>query len=421
MKKAIYIALFLLVGTSAWAQTNFQNISFNYDTSHVYEVGILSNAYSNSNCLTAVVMNTALSGGYVTREDRQYMSDRAETFNNAGTWLNTTMYYAQRLDSLFGKEKTGITFFGTLSDRQDNYGQFSKNSLNLALFGNKQFLGQTVLLGPTEFTQLRYQQLQLGWNKEYESGVNVSVAASYLYGQSLRRGRTNNLELIHSEYGDTIGISGQVIYQQTAPGSSNFMDYNGSGFSLALAASFPIHLIKDSNQVGRFEFTLSDVGYIFWNGTMEEYFLDTTYAYTGQKINNLFDPSAPTDGLAPDELIDSLFTKSNTAPTTTLPFTASGRLVQPWNKWTFAIGGVIRYQAFFREFFYAEASYKIGNHWAASGVFNYGAYGNFGGGASLQYFSNAMDITVGSTNLEGFIAPTKAAGQNIYVALKWKI
>ncbi|UTW67299.1 hypothetical protein KFE94_04065 [bacterium SCSIO 12643] len=413
----ILITLFPILGFS---QITFDDSDYNLDTNKI-TIGIRSEAYNNSNALNSMVLNTALFGGYISREDRAHMASKLRATNNTGSYLNNSIFYSQRIDSLFGSEVSKLSFHVNLADKQENLSVFSENAALLSFYGNKQYAGESVRLTPFDFNQIHYSKFQLGISKEFKSGNKFNVGIAFLYGQNNRRSEVERLNLIVSENGDLIGTDAELSIFETDRGNTGFFNYNGAGTSIDMSGVFNLHLLSDSTHPAKFHVSIQDFGFIQWHATSSEISADTFYTYDGIHFQNIFDPNAINTGGNPIEIIDSISTTTLKSFTTFVPATIRFYLQQDFNQWTFAIGGMQRINAFYYPFFYGKAGYHFNSSWLLSGQLNYGGYGGLGGGLEIQYITPKYNFKLGSTNIEGFIAPTKIAGQSIYFLLSYKI
>lgn len=418
----VFSAIFLLFTTSllGWSQGTFNADDFDLDTNN-FVFGIRSEAYSNSTSLTATVLNAAFSGGYISPENKENILKRTNSINNLALYWNTSLFFSQRVDSLFGKKKTNLAYFVNIADRQENLALFSENASNLILFGNKQFASQSVSLIPLEFNQFQYKQLQIGINQEFSTGSFFSIGLSFLYGQSNTNGTSDRLDILTSQYGDRLSTDAQFVIQQTEQNNTEFMNYSGAGASLDFVGKFDMYLLPDSANPATFHFSVKDVGFIHWHATSIETEIDTFYSYNGLYVENIFDPNSTMSGDNPQDIFDSIVTKKNTAYTTVIPTTIHFYLEQAWRKWKFTLGGSHRINAYYYPYFYGKTGYLVRDKWMFSGQMNYGGYGKLGGGLEVKYITPKYNLRLGSSNIEGFIAPTKWAGQSIYVLLSFRI
>ena len=421
MVKEFFLFL-LFICASFWvsSQNSFSYDDYELDTNNA-SFGIRSEAYNNSNALTSSILNTVLYGGYISVEERQRILERTKPTNSTGSIFNTSIFYIQKLDSLFGKEITDVSGFINVADRQENLSVFSKSAAQLVLFGNKQFAGESVRLTPLDFNRLHYTQFQIGFTKSFHSGNKFQIGLSFLYGQTNQSSNTERLNLLVSEYGDRIGADAELSFYQTDRNHTQFMAYNGAGASIDLAGSFKLQLLNDSTNSAKFHISIQDFGFIQWHGSSSEIKADTFYTYEGIYVQNVFNPNSISSGSNPQEIFDSVSTVSNKPYTTFIPSTIRFYLEQRYRDWKFTIGGAQRLNAFYYPFFYGKARYHLNETWLIGGQINYGGYGLLGGGLEIQYISPKYNIKLGSSNVEGFIAPTKIAGQNIYVMLSYKI
>ena len=420
MKIFNIILLLFATSFSGFSQGTFNADDFNLDSNN-FVFGIRSEAYSNSTSLSATVLNASFNGGYITPENKENILSRTNSINNAAMYWNTSVFFSQRIDSLFGKNKSELAYFVNIADRQENLALFSENATLLILNGNKQFAGQSVSLIPLEFNKFQYKQLQVGINKEYSTGSFFSIGLSFLYGQKSIHGSTDRLDILTSQYGDRLSTDAQFVVQQTEQNNTGLMNYNGAGASLDFVGKFDMYLLPDSTNPATFHFSVKDMGFINWHATSQETEIDTFYSYNGIYVENIFDPNSAISGDNPQDIFDSIVTKKNRAYTTVIPTTIHFYLEQYWNKWNFTIGGSHRINAYYYPYFYGKAGYLVRDKWMFSGQLNYGGYGKLGGGVEVKYLTPNYNLRLGSSNMEGFIAPTKYAGQSIYVLLSFRL
>lgn len=420
MKLKLLILVFIFIPYWSWAQFQFDASHYELDSNN-FTFGLRSEAYSNSNALTSSALNKSLFGGHITETEKNQILQRSSPVNRSGVYLNTSIYFVQRIDSLFKKSQDQLSYFINVSDRQEYITAYTDNFAKLVLFGNKQFAGQSVPLAPLDFNSLHYSQFQIGFNTTTQSGNIFTVGISFLYGQNQIRGTAERFDLLVSENGDRISTDTKILINQSELNNNDYMSYNGAGASFDFTGKFKIALLHDTTNKATFHFSITDLGFIQWNGKSQETKVDTFYTYNGAHITNIFDPNSPTHNENPSKIWDSISTTTNLSYTSSTPVTLRFYLEQDWKKWIFTLGVTHRLNGFYVPYVYGKAGYNLNKNWLISGQLNYGGYGNFGGGLAVNYIGRKYDIKLGSTNITGFIAPQTVAGQSIYVLLKMKI
>ena len=420
MKYWATILLFFLVPLLGKGQImdDFKNYSLNDSSS--FSFGVYSSGFNNSNALTATILNSVFYGGYIDSEEKKHMLNRAREINTSGSILNSAVYFAKKVDTLFNTTQSALSYFVKVSDRQENLALFSDKALQLTLNGNKQFAGQTVSLTPLEYNQIRYNQVQIGISKDFESGNGFSVGISFLYGQNNRTGSADRLDLLISDYGDRISADAELEIYNTDPNNNGNFAYNGAGASVDLQGRFDVRLLMDTTNSAKFHFSVTDLGFITWNGTSRFTEVDTFYTYRGSYIENIFDPNSVNSG-DPTNIWDSIATVTRQSYTIQTPTTIHFYLEQDYKKFNFILGGAHRTKAYYYPYFYTKVGYWLMNNFKLSGQLNYGGYGSFGAGMEFSHESPTHIFKIGSTNLEGFLAPQKWGGQSIYFQMGLKI
>ncbi len=382
--------------------------------------GIRTHVFNNSTALTARVLNTAFYGGYIDTEQKNNILSRADEINTSGSSLNTSIYVAKRISHFRNQETFGLSVFGKIADRQENLAMFNDKALQLIFNGNKQFTGQTISLDPLEYNQFRYSQFQVGISKDFKSGNGFTVGASFLYGHNNRHITSDRMDILISETGDRLSTDAEFTIHETDPNNPNFFEYNGAGFSIDLEGRFAVQLVSDSSNPGTFHFSVSDLGFIQWHGTSLQTEVDTFYSFTGINIENIFDPNSPTTG-SPQNLWDSISVQSKQAYILNIPNTIHFYLEQNIQKFRLTMGGAHRNKAYYYPYFYGKCGYLVAKNLTLTGQLNYGGYGKFGGGIEILHESESHSLKLGSTNIEGFLAPDQWAGQSIYFQIAAKL
>jgi len=417
--KYILSTWILIVPALISAQSVLRLDDMNVQDSSSMKFGIRSEGFVNSSALSARASNAGFFGGYITAEQRQFMLDRSGSENNAGEFLNNSIYFARRVDSLFGKEKSKLSFFVNISDRQEANSVFSKNTLSLLLFGNKQFAGDTVGFAPLGINQFRYNQLQVGLNKTFQNDVRFGFGVSFLYGQNNQSGYAKTFDLYTSSIGDSINGFGDLYFNQTDPNNGNSFAYNGAGVSIDIDATFPINLSHRILKDAQFTIGIYDLGFINWHGSSIRYDLKSDFEFDGVRVDNIFDAQSNEEDLG--DYLDSLLNKETRSYTSIVPFTIQFELKQEFENSETAFGIMYRHNAFYRPFLYGKYGHNIGEYWKIIAQLNYGGYGKFGGGLEINHQGKNIDVSVGATNVEGFLNPDKWAGQSLYVLLGFKL
>lgn len=421
MKYLSTFLFFCCVSIYVQAQFLSQRPTMVLDTAHRTSLGLSADVFANSDALTATVSNGFLQGGYISREERNTMLNRADENNVEGSRGYLSMYYAQRIDSIFNHSLSGVNVFFQAKHRIDNYATFSKNALTLALFGNKTFAGKNTTLTPLSYTELQYQQFQIGFAKNTNNQFSYYLGASLLVGQKARKLHANAMNLYVAETGDTLSLGAIGHFEESNPINNSFLGNNGIGASLDFGITMPFQIFGENYEPSILSLSVSDLGFISWYSSAQRTTIDTLYSYYGAEFTNIFDPAAVIFNQDPGVILDSLTTQENKSFTTSLPATISASLQHHHLKWDYNIQGTFRSQAHYKPFFALSATRALSANWKLGGQLNTGGYGTIGGGIFAKYSKNKIHVTVGSHQIEGFILPKKTAGQQLFLLLSYTI
>lgn len=369
---------------------------------------------AGSDALYNSFLNSLYKGDYFDSTTKANQENQLLTTNRAGLYAGYSAAYSWRNNP----DSLKWEFTVALRDRQSAYGIFGADAFKLAFEGNRPFRGMTADLSNTRFTYMHWQQMQ--FEAKYYSPDKKSEAAigfSVLNGNQLNEANIRSAKLFTNSTGTMIDASADASYYSSDTASVKYMSRNGSGTCFNFRFST---LIGDSTAKfhSQLMFAVQDLGYIRWNNKSIIYHTDTSLHYTGIDITNLLMNDSNVTGI-PNS--DSLIGKPvNGQIITFLPVGIRMRytLISPWNWW----GGVdvrIWSQAEALPHATLFGGWHTDNFkWSFTGGAAWGGYARLQ--FPVQVSWNAcknFGITIGSTNVAGYMLPKKTRGQGAYANL----
>lgn len=414
--------LFIFVAATFFATSLFAQdpMVYAYRSHWPHEANTLRNSIAfsgeytmGSDALTNSFVNSFYKGDFFDSTTKANQENQLHPTNSLGGYAAYSMSYTWRNHP----DTTRWEFMVAYRDRQSLFGSFTSDAFKLAFEGNRPFVGINAQLAKTQLTYMHWQQLQ--FEAKYYSEDNRSEAAvgfSVLNGQQLQEINIREGSVYTAPNGNYIDVNNFYgSYYRSDTAKTNYGSRNGSGTSFNFRFST---LLGDSSAAfqHQFSFMMQDLGYIHWNNKSQIYTADTTVHYTGVDASDVILNGGTVTGLPTS---DSLIGKpKNGEIISFLPLGLRFRytLITPWPVW----GGVD-----VRAWSYAGASPQImlfaGWHslnfrTSLTGGAAWGGYGRLQFPLQITHeFSKYFSLTAGTTNLAGYLAPTKSHGQGLYV------
>ena len=289
----------------------------------------------------------------------------------------------------------------------------------LVFYGNAPLAGSTLQLNGLVANRLRYNQLQLGFNKlmgnndvQYMFGGGIS----FLQGLSHLAVVIDDGSIFTHEDGEYIDISIRMQAEHSDTGNLKSTAFNGIGFSTDLSFNY--------NKIGNFSINvyMADLGYITWAKNAQQLSMDTAFRYEGIVIPDIlnFDEGVLSQNLQ-DSLTEDLTPDSQSKKySTTLPmrfylsftkYLANSRVI--------LTGGINhRLSSNYRLLLFLKGGYAIKPDFLASIYSSIGGYGKYNFGIEVnKSFNDRFQFILGSQSLQGLIMPASTTSLSVYLRL----
>lgn len=417
MSKRFLFLLPLLFAAKGYSQTGYSLSNYYLDSAKI-AVGISGEFLINSTVLTNEFFGKFINGGYIDKELKDKISGKLLLSNRLGGDVNYGLFYAQRINRLFGKPFYRFNYFVSITNRQHFDVRFNENLFKLGFYGNKQFAGDTVDAGNFSLNMLGYQQFQLGFISDNGMGGKFGMGLSFLKGETQNSIEAAQLEIYTSDIGDVIDISTNARISRSDTATTGIEAFNGWGLSIDLMYEYNFNVFSNSDEgIGMLRLEISDLGFIRWNEQSFNYTLDTSFHYEGLVIDNVFELH---DSIL-TQTIDSI-TESYTSHqlksghTTVLPAIFRFTVIQQKGRHVFTLGMMYRIAANYNPFVFLKETYRFNEVFSLGGKVSYGGYGKFGFGLEAGISFKKFRLLIGSNHLDGLILPKITSGYSGYVA-----
>ena len=430
--RILYTVLALFLASQVYSQSRL-SIGDYYNDSSKMTLGILGEYDVNSTALTNELYYKILNGSFIEVETKDRVNKRLSEFNKAGFDLNYGLFFSQRVDSLFGKEKKGFHYFVKIANREHANIVFTEDFLRVAMYGNAQYAGDTAKMGSSEFNLLRYQQIQVGIVNSFRETSKYGIGISFIKGEQFLNEKISRANLYTSPSGDHVELDVKYSITQSDTSRRGFGAMHGWGVSTDLFYHLSYSIfqgkanedesategINESDWSGYMRIEVSDLGFISWNDKSVRHEIDTMYEFDGIVLQNILQ----LDDSILEPIVDSLKeayepNSSNSSYTTVLPALFHLSLYQENSTGFYiSLGTIFRIFANYSPFIYITAGHTIKEKFRLGGSLEFGGYGKVNLGFQAQADFSGFKIGLGTHSLDGFIFPKKTGRNSVYLSI----
>ena len=413
----IKLAIILLILVTSWHSVfsqynseflNFEKTGRSISLNGSYEIG--SNGIYNG------LINKFIYGGYIDKATKDASDKTMNRLNVAGANIN------YNISTFFGRSPN-YSFLIGIKDQLIFNSSFTKDFYELAMYGNKPYLGQTKNLGGSSINYLHFQEIKLGliWHK-VDSTAKIGASISLLKGQQLfniraRKGSslyTNNdgTELIFNSNFD-MAIS-DTNYRK------NPFAFTGIGASADIFFETPYKSRYGKGSI--LTVNANNIGFIHWTDNSVQYSSDSTIKFDGYHIHNLFDLKDSTlASINRDTIVHKLSNARKEPFNVNIP--ANLILINKikfTDKFTLGLGFRYLFNSNFKPYFFTDAEYQITPKLTGALHIGYGGYSKLNIGLAFSYNTKDWYLKIGSNSLQGYISPKNTYGQGAFLSLAKK-
>ncbi len=396
MRKLIVVFIFIVFGSTSFAQTSYLWLTKSDTTGKAFR-GILDlqgSATAGSTFLTKELVKPFVVGGTVTAEARNSAVDGMSDLGVFGANANVRARYYGGRDSLFGSEmldlfiQVGKGYFGT--------GRISKDAFDLLSNGNVNFQGVRVPLNSIQGEVQGFQSIGFGiYDKRTFSSIGISMVNGLTYQQFSLFPPSS---FYTSANADTLQLdySGEYVHSATARPNGN-----GIGFSIDGEYNFVRDRGVDKKEVWN-TLGVRNLGWVNWNGQSEVVSFDSTLTWTGVDLNGILNGDSLLNGTS--GFADTLVTNAqNVSFWRPLRGSFYVRSVYRWSEKVRLTAGLEMYAAPMKPLATVGFMYMPKNNCVAYMNVSNGGYANWKLGMGVQWLiANQFYLGVQTSNVPGY-------------------
>lgn len=373
----------------------------------------------NSNAAPNGIPFSLLFNNPITDKVKQRGLDRLKTNLKYEDNLNTGVTYRRYLPKLDAQ-----VFFQYKFRSMRNL-HAPKDAYHVIFFGNAPFENMRADLSNIRFQNYIYNQLTVGLRKQFKygkTGVNIGAAMSLLQIINQQNIETKESWIFTGPDGEYLDFKYDLTFNAAKEGAVKYTEWNGLGGSGELYIDV---YQKDNWKVA---LNISDLGFMRFKDNDKK----DPVSYSGTKDSTRFAgivlPSlTQITGLTFDTLnVDStlralLPTKSNREYRLFIPFTFNVAVAKYVNLagQRFVISAGLQYKHLkeYNVYGYGKINYLFHKNMSVATSFGGGGYSRFNLGIEYGLAFKYIDLTLGSANIIGLVAPAAYQGGSVYFRL----
>ncbi len=415
LKKTLFIIVIIV--TSQFSICAQNNTDFFVDSTQHLSLSFDANYTYGSSVMNGEFLNKFIFGGKIEREHKDQAYKKLSDNNRLGGDLNYRLNVDIPLDSIFGKKN--ISFRVGLEILEHMDGEFSSDLFKFTFDGNKQFAGESIGIGGTNYNYYKYQQLNLGFiNHKYfdEKLLKEGVVFSLIMAQEHRAITVSEGSIFTEELGREIDVDLNYLYNASDTANKGIGAFNGFGVSTDLFTEF---FLKNGDKI---YLGVEDLGFIYWNRNSLEVKTDSSFHFEGIVVDNIFDLNdSLLSNISQDSIINSISTSNEEGDySIALPTAVNINYTKVLNeKWKINIGVYHKILSNYFPLISTNYYYYFNKKFVAKVHISYGGYGKLNTGlAFAKSVANYFDIFIGTNNIESFIVPNSSYSSSGFVGLK---
>jgi hypothetical protein len=368
--------------------------------------------FNNSNAAPANLTYAFLFKNEITNGMKDLTNSRIKKDLRYDDYMKTGLTYQHHFDKWNGTVILGYYH------RQLRNISAPKEAFETVFYGNARFEGDTANFSNLNFSNNLYNQLSLGIHKQIDYGkyqMSLGIVGSFLQSFNHQEIRTNEAWIYTAQDADSLSINYDLSMNLGKEGATKFFELNGAGASVDFNLSFA------NKDKWKLAIDLFDVGYMTFRKNPVNYSGQKFVVFKGITLPSLIDFSPSTfDTLNLDSALrTNLPSKGTGKYSIFMPFTAHVAFSKPLmnNRLVLTVGLQYRHLPGYYAYGYAKVNYFIKPDIQFGASVGSGAYHLCNVGVEFSKSWKYFDLTLGTSNLLGVVAPMYFPGSSVFLRL----
>lgn len=266
--------------------------------------------FANSNVISNSFVNTFLYKEFIDNSIKDDVTNLMNSkVNRFGIDIDAGVEFKIHPKRTHYKNDDELTFFDKatkifrVGQREFASLKFTDNFFELYFRGNKQFAGQSIDLGPVEYTNFGYQYLGYGLEYDLNKKETIGATINLLKGTRFTDVSMPTASLFTAQDGDSLNFAADINLAKADNTQSSLSSFQGFGTSFDLSYK----KMFGSNSL---EVNINDLGFISWSG-LNTFQANSEWAFTGVEISDILNINGDEfNGVEPDSLSNLLGIKN---------------------------------------------------------------------------------------------------------------
>ncbi len=363
---------------------------------------------ANSRVPFASLIDLALSD-FLNEQQKDEILSRTGNGLRFGYWQSLDISYEQPAYYTLDAYTPGSYFH--IENQLFTGSRLTDNGLRLFLNGNKQFAGQEVELGPSQFESWWYTNLKYRYEALLDS-IPYKLDVGIVVGHEYSAYDVRKASIFTESNGEYLDADLEYVIRETR--SNSPIPFGGLGMATGFEISMPLR-----DQKYRLDFKIEDLGVVFWSG-LEETRVDSAFRFRGANFESIFDLNDSLVAAERDRIQNGFFNGTTDGYAALMPFNVNFRFAKPCK------------DAKYLKELYALAEYRyltayiprlgVGSLWHFNprhilrGELTYGGFNTLALGVSYQLtLAERYRFTLGSQNILAWALPGIFTGSSVGV------
>ncbi|UKN02415.1 hypothetical protein K6119_02630 [Paracrocinitomix mangrovi] len=373
------------------------------------------NAYA-SNRLNNAFMDKFIFGGTIDSELKDANRDRFKNRNLIGGEFEQSIESFTPSVNMFKNELFGLKVH--FSDNHYMASHISKDLFNLAMYGNGDFVGDTMSLTYSTAHYMHYQKIGFGFYNKHNFS---SITLNYLAGSKAIKAQMNESWIYTRPDVDTIDVYSSASMFMTDR-MFPYWAFQGNGFSVDINYNFIFEGKVKNRQI--INFKINNLGIMFWNKNTNKYFVNTDGAYSGIDVSDLLNQD--TTVYKNIEWMDTLgVTEYTDVHVEVMPFELVVQKVPDHGidqKWQAIFGFKTIMIPNYFPYLFGGVYFKAREDFSLSSRVSYGGFAGFRWGVNFNYWiKDKAYLALGSYDMIGLISKNFGFGRSLNFSFHFKI
>ena len=370
--------------------------------------------YYSSSRFSNDLMDKFIFGGEITPEIKDRNAARLSNINGFGGEAEQTITYYNGDINPLKKEKYG--FLISFSDNNFLSANIASDLFNTAMYGNANYVGDTMNYSFTHLQYQHYQKLGIG---VFEKRTGSSIQISYVAGSKSMEARLNDTWMYSASDSITLGLQGAGFSTKRF---YPYLAFQGGGFAIDLNYNFLFESKNGSLQV--LNLKINNLGLISWKKDSYKYSVDSTSYYTGFDIQDFLNKNEGENKTY--NFIDTLGVHTDNGRTvSSLPIEFVLQKLPLRNstkKLRYIMGFKTILTSDYFPYIYGGVYYAPINNFSASTRLSYGGFGGLQWGINLNYWTKGnAHFGLSTFNTLGYISKKLGFGRSLNLTAHFKL